>query len=478
MVDEELAYEEEERRAALAVDNIGAEAREENACGARRLFAIGQLYDARAPEDDTERLCWAIDGHTSLVAEVATALGVSRCRAAAQVKMAVALWTKLPRVLRTAKSGWLDYRMLAAIVSRTELIVDRDVLERVDDRLAERAPKWARLSEPKIEARINAVIAAQDPEAVRIREQLRRDREVGGCANGDGTAEIWGRIDVAALAAMNAVLDAMAGSVCRADPRSKDARRSDAFFAVFAGKALSCRCGQSDCPAEPLTVSGTAPAAKLVVHLIADRAGTTALTGSLDRIDAEALAAAVEHATVREVDPGTVTLEQGRFPSARLAEFIRCRDLTCRFPGCDVPAWDTDIDHTVAWPAGPTHPSNLKCLCRTHHLLKTFFDDWNDVQLANGTVVWTSPTGHVYTTEPEGAQWFAALGEPTGEPTVKDIVPALARRCMKMPTRERPRHEDTRRRLNAERHSNRTRLEQQERDHQAWLAAHDEPAPF
>ena len=98
-----------------------------------------------------------------------------------------------------------------------------------------------------------------------------------------------------------------------------------------------------------------------MVHLIADRAGTTALTGSLDRIDAEALAAAVEHATVREVDPGTVTLEQGRFPSARLAEFIRCRDLTCRFPGCDVPAWDTDIDHTVAWPAGPTHPSKLRC---------------------------------------------------------------------------------------------------------------------
>ncbi len=48
-------------------------------CGARRLFAIGQLYEVRAPDDDTEKLCWAIDGHTSLVAEVATALGVSRC---------------------------------------------------------------------------------------------------------------------------------------------------------------------------------------------------------------------------------------------------------------------------------------------------------------------------------------------------------------------------------------------------------------
>ena len=112
------AYEEEEDRAWLAVENIGAESREENACGARRLFAIGQLYDARAPEDDTEKLCWAIDGHSSLVAEVAAALAISRCRAAAQVKMAIALFTRLPRVLATAKTGLFDYRMLAAIVSR------------------------------------------------------------------------------------------------------------------------------------------------------------------------------------------------------------------------------------------------------------------------------------------------------------------------------------------------------------------------
>lgn len=31
-------------------------------------------------------------------------------------------------------------------------------------------------------------------------------------------------------------------------------------------------------------------------------------------------------------------------PSAKLAAFVRARDLFCRFPGCDVPA---DIDHVV-----------------------------------------------------------------------------------------------------------------------------------
>lgn len=61
MVDEELAYEEEERRAALAVDSIGAEARQENACGARRFLAAYRrgcdtLVDAMSALRKAERL--------------------------------------------------------------------------------------------------------------------------------------------------------------------------------------------------------------------------------------------------------------------------------------------------------------------------------------------------------------------------------------------------------------------------------------
>jgi hypothetical protein len=50
-----------------------------------------------------------------------------------------------------------------------------------------------------------------------------------------------------------------------------------------------------------------------------------------------------------------------------LAEFVRLRDLTCRFPGCDQPAQVCDIDHTVPYQVGGlTHPSNLKLLCRCY----------------------------------------------------------------------------------------------------------------
>ena len=43
--------------------------------------------------------------------------------------------------------------------------------------------------------------------------------------------------------------------------------------------------------------------------------------------------------------------------------------------------------------------SNLKCLCRKHHLLKTFWG-WLDRQLPDGTVIWTAPSGQTYTTHP------------------------------------------------------------------------------
>ena len=97
--------------------------------------------------------------------------------------------------------------------------------------------------------------------------------------------------------------------------------------------------------------------------------------------------------------PGDAPPQRRYLPTAVLATFIRCRDMTCRFPGCDEPAHHCDIDHTIAYPTGPTQASNLKCLCRKHHLLKTF-GGWRDRQWPDGTVVWTCPRGQTYTTHP------------------------------------------------------------------------------
>ncbi|MGH3321063.1 MAG: DUF222 domain-containing protein, partial [Streptosporangiaceae bacterium] len=73
-------------------------------------------------------------------------------------------------------------------------------------------------------------------------------------------------------------------------------------------------------------------------------------------------------------DPATATLaglsRRTYAPGVVLGEFIRARDVTCRFPVCRQPATRCDIDHTTAYPDGATEPCNLACLCRHHHRLK------------------------------------------------------------------------------------------------------------
>ncbi|MDG4665617.1 HNH endonuclease signature motif containing protein [Mycobacterium sp. 236(2023)] len=96
-------------------------------------------------------------------------------------------------------------------------------------------------------------------------------------------------------------------------------------------------------------------------------------------------------------------------PSTALDEWVRARDLTCRFPGCDRPAAYADFDHTVPWPVGVTHASTGKLLCRQHHLAKTFWAGWSDTQHPDGTVVWTTPTGRTYTTRPGSALLFPTV---------------------------------------------------------------------
>ena len=71
------------------------------------------------------------------------------------------------------------------------------------------------------------------------------------------------------------------------------------------------------------------------------------------------------------VDPADAPPEPGYVPSKALADYVRCRDLTCRWPGCDRPALESDLDQTIPYTdGGPTHASNLKCYCRTHQRLK------------------------------------------------------------------------------------------------------------
>lgn len=116
--------------------------------------------------------------------------------------------------------------------------------------------------------------------------------------------------------------------------------------------------------------------------------------------------------------------------------------------------------------------------CRHHHLVKTFCPGWSDHQLPDGTVILTAPTGHVYTTKPHGAALFPALAQPTGELTVAAPAEPSAYRAVMMPKRTQTREHDRRDRIAAERRRRAAINTEQQRQHQAWLAANYQPPPF
>ena len=186
------------------------------------------------------------------------------------------------------------------------------------------------------------------------------------------------------------------------------------------------------------------------------------------------LARAARTATIVPIiHPGNAPPEQRRTPSQALADFVRCRDLTCRFPGCPVPATECDIDHTIPYPIGPTQASNLKCVCRNNHLLKTFWGGpggWRDRQLPDGTVIWTAPGGQTYTTHPGSRLLFPSLCEPTAPVTATE-VPTAHTTGLTMPRRKSTRTQARQQRINDERRLN-------ELDPPTEWARRNEPPPF
>lgn len=124
---------------------------------------------------------------------------------------------------------------------------------------------------------------------------------------------------------------------------------------------LACRCARPDCPA------GTTPVpSPVVMHVVASLDGSAPAPGSMIGADAliraELVADLAKSAKLTPlVHPADVAPEAGYTPSQALADFVRCRDLTCRFPGCDRPAIDCDIDHASRTPtAGRRMPGEHK----------------------------------------------------------------------------------------------------------------------
>jgi Domain of unknown function (DUF222)/HNH endonuclease len=362
---------------------VSGSGRAEAQAAAARLDAIWELFELRRTERG-EMVDWAVDTWAAVGAEVAAVLRTSLAMAGSYLHYARAMWERLPKIAALFRAGDIDYRMFQTLVFRTGVIEDPAVLVRVDVELAVAVLRWPSMTRGRLAAAIDAIVGAADPDAVRHVRERARGREVWIGDEQCGVSEVIGRLFATDAALLDARLDALIATVCDADPRTRDQRRADALGALAAGvDRLGCQCQTPECGA------GAAPVKPVVIHVVAEQSalqgrGRATMVGGEGLIPAEVV---VELAKTARLAPvvAPAEAEAHYVASKKLADFVRARDLTCRAPGCDRPATHTDIDHTIPYAqGGATHPSNLKCLCRLHHLLKTFWG-WRDKQLPDGT---------------------------------------------------------------------------------------------
>jgi hypothetical protein len=472
---------------AQVVDAIGELTRAENAICARKLGAMAELFGRRTGcRDAADRDMWWVDPDAAVAAEIGAAAAISQGLAMSQTHRGVALRDRLPKIAALFAAGLIGDLLVRTIVWRTALVESPAAIATLDRRLAERVSRWGALSEKKTQTAIDELVENIDPAALRrSRSGSQRDVQFGSPGDEAGFMTMWARVYATDGVVIEQRVEEMARGVCAADPRTADERRADALAPAVTNTDFVCQCGQPDCDG----ATSDKPAKNAVVYVVADEKSVDAATPAeaaeptpIEPEDSEPapcpappayvfgagilptalLSGILERARIREVHhPGDAPPVPRYVPPPSMADFVRCRDLTCRFPGCDKPAQFCDLDHTVAYPVGPTHPSNLKCLCRFHHLLKTFWNGakgWRDRQLPDGTIVWTSLTGHTYTTYPGSKHLFPQLCEPTstlwtGEPPVVELTPG---RGAMMPKRRNTRAHNKAKAITAERKLNDT----------------------
>jgi hypothetical protein len=442
------------------LDLMGDAQQAERAAFARQLLAVGTFADRRMEQVYAEHEFWCVDDWEAIAAEIGAELGISRGRASSQMQYGQALLKRFPKLGEVFLAGMVDFRVIAAAIYRTNLVRDKDALAQIDAQLAVKAPTWNKLSRDKVAELVDWLVIEVDPEAIRVAKQRDSDRHIDVCPGQYGMAEIWGEVRGPDAAVFDAKLDQLAATVCPDDPRTKTQRRTDALTPLAAGAtSMPCGCGSPDCPA----TTGETSANPVVINVIAEAAtveGTSDKPGYLPGYGTVPAATVTEMAKTASLRPVPsakhLVAEPNYRPSAALTRFIQCRDLTCSFPGCDQPAINCDIDHSVPYPQGPTHPSNNSLKCRIHHLLKTFCG-WTDLQLPDGTIRWTSPSGRTYTTPPTGAWFFPQLATPTGKLVLPNSPPPNPNRGLAMPKRKRTRAQERAYRIEYERGLNRAR---------------------
>jgi hypothetical protein len=408
-----------------------------------QVMALTDFYDLCSDEDERRGINPAHSGRHASV-ELSVALGMNETTATAWIELGLELRHRLHGTHDAFAAGHIDLDQTRVIAAMLDGVSD-DKLDILEAAILDGRP----LPPSKLRARCRRLVARHDPDSLPHRAKLAAaDRDVRVRPADNGMCYLDGNLPAADARTIGMRLREMSiHDVCSMDPRTLAQRRADALTALADGTgALVCRCRSEHCH----TRSGR-PATRRapLIQVVIDAGTLLGLDdapahldgyGPIDADTARALAAdgvfqRVHTLTAEDggsvLGAGVVSSRPGippawiaatadsaattYTPGAALARLVRARDGLCRFPNCQVPARNCDLDHIIPFHheqpenGGLTVESNLACLCRRHHRLKTD-GTWTYRHTGAGLLEWTTPRGEIIPTEPEGAVLALAHG--------------------------------------------------------------------
>jgi hypothetical protein len=351
--------------------------------------------------------------------ELAAALSIDDISAQALVAEA-RLLTELPPLWEAMERGTVRLshaRVVMRELMPLETFKALDVLALVLPKAAGRTPAQLRAIVRRAVIKVDAEAAAK-----RRREAVRESR-VFVSPEPDGMALFGAYLPAADAMEAYRIVDAHASSLAR-DDRCADERRAAALMALLRGGVASAPAvvprsvdvivpvtvalGFAD---EPCDLPGYGPmdaeaARELITDAILRKVCVDSRTGLVLAVEPKARRVRdkqeLRRALLEMVHTPTPYDDDavlGYRPTAAQRRLVERRDRTCTFPSCSAPAHRCDADHRRPWrPGGHTSSAGLGATSRKHHRAKQ--TGWTPSPMADGSVLWRSPSGRMYTRPP------------------------------------------------------------------------------
>ncbi len=378
-----------------------------------------EARDLSVPTTGGPRWSQEVAGHRVLITELASALRISERAAETLVAESQALVHDLPATQDALRRGKIGYRHAQVLIDHTATLPPAGAAT-VEEAVL---PKAEQLTVPKLDRAARELRERLHPESIEERHTKSvADRRVETCPARDGMAWLNAFLPAPEVLGIENRLRDIAEQLTGepGEERTRTQLIADAFTdllldgtttaaatppAGLAGEDGEKPSRRIDAPIG----AGIRPRVLVTVPVLtllgrSEDPGTLEGYGPIDAATARRIAARAPSFTRILTHPETgAVLSVGRDRYAvpkDLRTWLRVRDETCRFPGCNRNAGRADVDHVTDWQyGGGTDYGNLVHLCRSHHRVK-HHTAWSSTSAGGGRVRWLSPSGHEYETQP------------------------------------------------------------------------------